>query len=135
MEEPFEPSSIDMVAAALRADASEVNLMMNALVTKVSGILPAAMLQVTYQRTVSDRVARRPGMPTRILMKFEDRMVEMELESASRVKCHVNQVVRGVTISRREVSPQQFFDIVAEEFVNLAAHSHAARVALERMIE
>ena len=124
-----------MVAAALRADASEVNLMMNALVTKVSFILPAAMLQVTYQRTMSDRVARRPGIPTRISMKFEDRMAEVELEGASTVKFNVHQVVRGVVISRREVSPQQFFEILAEEFVNLAAHSQAARVALERIIE
>ena len=135
MGEPFEPSSIDLVAAALRADASDVNLMLSALVTKVSGILPAAMLRVTNQRTISDRVAGRPGMPTHIVMKFEDRVAEMELEGALGVKFHVNQVVRGVVISRREVSPQKFFEIVAEELVNLAAHSHAARDALDRMIQ
>ncbi len=134
MTEPFQSSEIDLIAAALRADMADVEMMVDSLASKLKAILPASMIEVTTQRSMADRIAKRPGHASALRVVFPDRELRFE-KSGGGLKCQINQVVRGVAISRRQTTLSESLEVLAAEISTLAASSEAARAALARIIE
>ncbi len=135
MSDEFQPSEIDMIAAALRADAADVDLLVESLAAKLGTILPAGMLEVSSQRSMADRIAKRPGRTTSLLVTFPSRVLSFQINQRGGVDCQVNQVVRGVAISRRQATLAECLEALANEVAALAASSEAARAALARILQ
>ena len=129
------PSSIDMIAAALRADARDIEVLANSLSTKLSTILPPGMLDVTYEQSLKDRIAKRPKKAIAIRVTTAERTLTIDRRPASAIVYQINQIVRGVVISRREVDLSDWLQALAQELANLATNNEKARDALSQLLE
>jgi hypothetical protein len=91
------------------------------------------MVDVQYQRSMGDRLAGRPGTPVALRITFPDRRLELRA-TRGWPDAEVQQVVRGVVLSRRQVAVEEWVRILAEELTSLAARNSAARAALASLL-
>jgi hypothetical protein len=133
--DPFGPDTVDLVASALTAsaDSSDVAMFVRVFTRGFAGALPDEMVDVDYERSLGDRLAGRPGTPVALRITFPDRRLELRA-TRGWPDAEVQQVVRGIVLSRRQVAVEEWVRTLAEELTNLAARNAAARAALASLL-
>ncbi len=126
----------DLLAAALRSDAREVDTLVRVLASSLAETLPPAMVEVQRDRSLADRVGRRPGTPVAVTVTGPD--VRLRLAAAKHhggsPDAEVHRVVRGVTISRQQVGLDDWVQALATLITEQARTSAEARAALSRLL-
>jgi hypothetical protein len=132
----LQPSSGDevaLLAAALRAETNDLATYERVLVASLSETLPPGTVEVDRDRTMSDRIAGRPGSPRAIRIHLGETTLELTV-TKGRLVGTVGRSVRGVAISRREVPLGEWATSFAEALSAFANESADARAALERLL-
>jgi hypothetical protein len=126
-------ASIDVLAAALRRDAADLELYAKVLTGSLADALPPGAVALARRRTVGDRLAGREGRLEKLDVALDDRRLTLTL-TQGRPQGEVATVVRGVVLSRTPVALDAW---VAELAAALAARARSdarARAALERLV-
>ena len=133
--EPSGPTSVDLVANALaaQADFSDVAMFTRVFTRGFGEALPEGMVDVEYARSVGDRLAGRPGTPVALRLTFPERRLELRAGKGW-PEAEVQQVVRGVVLSRRQVPVEEWVRTLAAELTALADRNAAARDALATLL-
>jgi len=124
---------VDLVAAAIRADTADLDAYHRVLSATVSDLLPVGMVEVDRERTMKDRMAGREGRATSIRIRLGERTLELVARRGALVAT-VAREVRGVVISRQEVSVGEWTQLLAQYLAQLAAESADARLALSKLL-
>ena len=124
---------IELLAAALRADASDVVAFTRVVVETLAGTLPKGLVEVDRKRTMADRLAGRDGAAVAVRARFDTRELELRHGPAG-AETEIRTVVHGVVLSRRSVPVSEWTRALAEELTALAGHSADARNALGRLL-
>lgn len=123
-----DPTSIDVLSAALRADASDTETFFAVLAGKLADSLGDA---VTLVRG-GGRFRKDPKV-RRVEVRLGEQTYEAERDGA-RVVCRVRRTVRGVVLKTEEVDLDRWLQALAEGLSAEAARSSAARAALEGLL-
>jgi hypothetical protein len=131
--EPAGSDEVALLAAALRADTADLATYERVLVGSLAETLPTGCVEVVRDRSMSDRLAGRPGVPRAIRIHLGE--IDLELTSTKgRLVGTVGRSVRGVAISRKEVALGEWTTSFAEALSAFAKESLEARSALERLL-
>lgn len=121
-----------MVAAALRQDAADVATYANVLTVTLADVLPAGSVTVEYERSLSDRLKGRPGHPSQVVVRLGERT--LFLSGGHRPVAEIHHEVRGVVLSREQVSLDVWAETLARGLVAQADASARAAEALRRLV-
>ena len=125
--------SLEMVAAALRADSADVAVYARVLTESLAGALPPGCVQVDRDRSLADRMQGRPGRVTKITVRLGDQVMTLTpRESAPAAE--ICKEVRGVVLSRRPVGIQEWAGELARALVSYADQNAEAAQALRRLV-
>lgn len=124
---------VALLAAALRADVGDLATYERVLVATLADSLPSGCVEVDRDRSLSDRLANRPGTVRAIRVTLGDQTLELAQQRA-RLVGTLARSVRGVAISRRELPLDAWSTALAAALSNFAQESAAARAALERLL-
>jgi hypothetical protein len=122
----------DMVAAALRQDAADVTTYARVLTVTLADVLPPGSVEVEYERSLSDRLKGREGHPSRIVVRLGERT--LFLAGGGRPVAEIHHEVRGVVLSRDQVTLDVWLQALARELVAQADESARAAEALRRLV-
>jgi hypothetical protein len=122
----------DMVAAALRQDAADVATYARVLTVTLADVLPPGSVEVEYERSLSDRLKGREGHPRRIVVRLGERT--LFLAGGGRPVAEIHHEVRGVVLSRDQVTLDVWVQALARELVAQADASARAAEALRRLV-
>src|SRR5262245_48857237 len=122
----------DMVAAALRQDAADVATYARVLTVTLADVLPPGCVTVEYERSLSDRLKGRDGHPSRIVVRLGERT--LFLAGGGRPVAEIHHEVRGVVLSRDEVTLDVWVQALARELVAQADANSRAAEALRRLV-
>jgi hypothetical protein len=122
----------DMVAAALRKDAADVATYARVLTVTLADVLPPGSVTVEYERSLGDRLKGRQGHPSRIVVRLGERT--LSLTGGHRPVAEVHHEVRGVVLSRDQVSLDVWVQTLARELVAQAEADARAAEALRRLV-
>jgi hypothetical protein len=125
--------SVSLLAAALRADAADLESYERVLAATIQTVLPEGMLEIVRERTMADRIASRPGKVVAIRAHFGDASLELT-SGRSGLQGLLIREVRGVTISSKPVTLGEWTHLFAEHLEVIASESAAARAALARFL-
>ena len=133
--EPLGPDSVELVASALTAsaDLSDVAVFVRVFTRSFAEALPDSMVEVDSDRSLADRLAGRPGTPTAVRISFPDKRLELRA-TGGWPDAEVQQVVRGVVLSRRQVPVEEWVHTLAAELTGLAERNARARAALAALL-
>jgi hypothetical protein len=121
---------LHLIAAALRADSSDVASYTRVLTSTLGDALPADMVTVEHKRSLADRMSGRPGEPVRLTVTTDDQ--ELELRTGGRGE--IRQIVHGVVIKRRRVGVDEWLGALAGVLADRARRSASARAALTNLL-
>ena len=130
MTEPDDGLSLEMIAAALRADSADVSVYARVLTESLGEALPADCVTIERgRRTMADRRNGRPGQVETITVRLGDRVLTLGVQEGRPPAAEICREVRGIVLSRQPATLQQWVDELARA---LAAHAqqnaHAAEV-------
>ena len=125
---------VDALAAALRADASDLDVYARVLTTSLAAALPAEMVGVDRDRSLADRLAGREGRVRAIRIALGDWELTLSPGDSGVPVAQARQKVRGVAISSREVSLDEWATLLATGLAKRARDSADARAALGRLL-
>jgi hypothetical protein len=133
--EPLGPNTVDLLASALSAgaDFSDVAMFTRVFTRSFGEVLPPGMVDIEYSRTMGDRLAGRPGTPVALRLTFPERRLELRA-TRGWPDAEVQQVVRGVVLSRRQVPVEEWVATLAAQLTDLAQRNAAARAALASLL-
>ncbi|HEX6858189.1 MAG TPA: hypothetical protein VF204_23080 [Streptosporangiaceae bacterium] len=132
--EPGEGSpSLEMVAAALRADSADVAIYAQVLTSSLGESLPPGCVTVNRQRSMSDRMKGRPGEVQKITVRLGDRVMTLGVDRGVPA-AEICREVRGVVLSRQPVPLGQWAQELAKALVEYAEQNAATASALRRLI-
>ena len=131
--EPVDGPSLDMVTAALRADSSDIAIYAKVLTESLGEALPPDCVEVTRDRSVSDRMKGRPGQVTKITIRLGDQVLTLRLTGGAPV-AEVCREVRGVVLSRQTVPVGQWAAELAKALVSHAERNADTAEALRRLV-
>jgi hypothetical protein len=121
-------TDFDLLAASLRADATDLRAFVEALAAKLEGAFGEHV-----------RVDRKGGMlggrkrVRRIALRIGEDEYELEHDDG-RVTCRRRTVVRGIALKNEELALEQWIDDVSRTLVQEARSSERGRAALERLL-
>jgi hypothetical protein len=125
----MEEGSFDMVAAGLRADATDLNAFVEALAVKLEGALPG---RVT--------IARQGGLFSRskgvreISVDMGDSRYSL-VSNGGRIETTRRNEVRGIAIKSEPLELDEWIAALSRELEAAARESADGRRALERLLE
>jgi hypothetical protein len=125
--------SLGRLVEALTADRASVASLARILTGVLADALPVGLVEIDYERSMSDRLKGREGEPVAVKVMLGDRVLSM-YQHHGRVKAEIARSVRGVILSRNEVSITDWITALAEEVRALAEQDAAARAALQRLL-
>jgi hypothetical protein len=121
-----EPVDFELVAASLRADASDLRVFVEALTTKLEQSFPGRC-----------RVQRAgllgKGEVRRVSIEVGDSRYELQNDEGA-VSARRSSVVRGITLKNEELGLDEWIDALAAEVVAEASRSERGRLALEKLL-
>ena len=125
--------SLEMVAAALRADSSDIAIYASVLTQSLGESLPPGCVSVERSRSMADRMQNRPGTVTRIVVRLGEKTLTLGTQRGAPVAeiCHE---VRGIVLSRTTVPIAQWAAELAASLVSYAEQNAAAADALRRLV-
>ncbi|HLX41231.1 MAG TPA: hypothetical protein VKR42_11915 [Ktedonobacteraceae bacterium] len=127
--DPMEPMQVEMFAASLRADSTDIKAFMEALAVKLQGSLP-------NQTTV----ARQSGLfakehPVReIAVTLGDYQYRIAREKQGPIITQRAKVVRGIVLKTDQIPLEQWINELATSLAEEASNSASAHAALERFL-
>lgn len=124
----MEPGSdFDLLAASLRADATDMRAFVEALAAKLEASFP--------ERTRVERGGFLGGKRVRKIEceLGEDRYVVEHADG--RVTTRRSKVVRGIALKNEELPIAEWIDALSRELVGEAGRSEQGRAALERLLD
>ena len=133
MTEPGDALSLDLVAAALRADSADVTVYARVLTESLGDALPEGVVTVDRERSVSDRMRGRPGEVARITVRLGDQMLTLAVRRGQPV-AEICREVRGVVLSRRPVQVTEWAAELAKALVAYADQNAQAAQVLRRLV-
>ena len=133
MTEPGDALSLDLVAAALRADSADVTVYARVLTESLGDALPEGVVTVDRERSVSDRMRGRPGEVARITVRLGDQMLTLAVRRGQPV-AEICREVRGVVLSRRPVQVTEWAAELARALVAYADQNAQAAQVLRRLV-
>jgi hypothetical protein len=122
----------DMVAAALRQDAADVATYARVLTVTLADVLPPGSVTVEYERGLADRLKGREGRPSRIVVRLGERT--LFLSGVGRPVAEIHHEVRGVVLSRDQVTLDVWVQALARELLVEAEANARAAEALRRLV-
>jgi hypothetical protein len=125
---------VETLAAALRADSSDLDVYARVLTSSLGSALPAGMVSVQRDRSLGDRLAGRPGVVRSVRIDAGDVVLALASGRGSLPVASVARSVRGVVISSKEIPMQEWVGLLAEHLAASATASAAARAALARFL-
>lgn len=130
---PGDPTDVDLLASALRADTSDLDVYARVLTQSLSEALPAGMVTVDRDRSLGDRLAGRAGVVTGVHIALGDWQLDLAREhGAMQARCA--QRVRGVVISSKPVTVDEWVRLLAARLAEQARASESARAALQALV-
>ena len=133
MTEPGDAVSLDLVAAALRADSADVAFYARVLTDSLGDALPEGVVTVDRERSVSDRMRGRPGEVAKITVRLGDQLLTLAVRRGQPV-AEVCREVRGVVLSRRPVQVTEWAAELAKALVAYADQNAQAAEVLRRLV-
>jgi hypothetical protein len=133
MTEPGDDLSLDLVAAALRADSADVAVYARVLTDSLGDALPEGVVTVDRERSVSDRMRGRRGEVAKITVRLGDQMLTLAVRRGQPV-AEICREVRGVVLSRRQVQVTEWAAELAKALVAYADQNAQAAQVLRRLI-
>ena len=121
---------IDLPAAALRADGTDLEISIEALATSLEQALPG-IASVERHKVGGFRSKRREVW--RIAVPLGDEQFEL-LREDQRTQCTRHKVVRGITLSRQELPMADWIAALVDGLTRGAEVSERDRVALEGLL-
>jgi hypothetical protein len=118
---------LDLLAASLRADASDSAAFLEALAARLEGALPG---QVDVQRKGGLFGGKRVR---RIDVRLADRHYELEGDHGMLVGRR-RSVVRGIALKSEELGVDAWIEGLSADLLALAQRSEQGRLALERLL-
>lgn len=129
-----DPDDVDALAAALRADTADLDIYAQVLTTSLAEALPEGMVTVERNRSLSDRMAGRPGTVRSLRIDTGDATLELARGRGGVPVARVARAVRGVVISSKEVPVDTWVQALADHLATRAKESASARAALARLL-
>jgi hypothetical protein len=125
---------VDALTAALRADATDLDVYARVLTTSLAAALPPEMVGIDRDRSLSDRLAGRPGAVRGIRIVLGDWELTLSPGDSGLPVAQARQKVRGVAISSREVTLDEWARLLATGLAKRARDSAEASAALRRLL-
>jgi hypothetical protein len=128
-DDPSLPMQVEMFAASMRANYTDVGAFLEALATKFQGALPT-----------HTRVNRQGGLFSRehpvkeIVIMLGDYHYRIAKERQGPLLAQRLHVVRGITVGSEELTIEQWIEEVAESLARLSAQNAQAHAALSRFL-
>ena len=125
--------SLEMVMSALRADSSDIAIYAKVLTESLGDSLPAGSVTIERNRSMSDRMANRPGTVTKISVKLGEKNLTLGTQRGAPVAeiCHE---VRGIVLSRNQVPIDEWAAELARGLVAQAERNAQTATALRRLV-
>jgi len=133
MTEPGDALSLDLVAAALRADSADAAVYARVLTDSLGDALPEGVVTVDRERSVSDRMRGRPGEVAKITVRLGDQLLTLAVRRGQPV-AEICREVRGVVLSRRPVQVTEWAAELARALVAYADQNAQAAQVLRRLV-
>jgi hypothetical protein len=122
------------LVATLSGDSADVASLSRVLTGALADALPAGMVEIEYDRSMSDRLHGRTGEPVSVTVTVGDNVLTMKQNGRGRPEPIVAHVVRGVVLTRKPVSVTEWITLLADGIRTLAADDATARAALQRLL-
>ncbi len=126
----MEEERFDLVAASVRADASDARALAEALATKLCAALPD---QTTVRRRATRRLSREKRVES-VEVRLGEDTFSLILGGAGALTQRA-RTVRGVVIKREELPLDRWLGALDQALAEEARRSQTARVALEQLLE
>jgi hypothetical protein len=123
------PLQVDLLAASLRADSTDLKAFLEALASKLAGALPQ-QTQVTRQSKLFGR--ERPIRE--IIVTLGEFQYRIAHEGKKPVLTLRARVVRGIVLKTELLPMDQWINELAADLAQEAMDSAQARIALERFL-
>jgi hypothetical protein len=133
MTEPGDELSLEMVAAALRADSADVTVYARVLTQSLGESLPPDCVTVEHERSMSDRMRGRPGTVSKVTARLGDQVMTLSVRGGV-TTAEICREVRGVVLSRQPVPVTQWASELARALVSYAEQNAAAAQALRKLV-
>ncbi len=124
-----EPLQVDMLAASLRADATDLKAFMEALANKLEGALPDATM-VTRQ----NKLFAREHPVKEVVIMLGDYQYRIVHEPPKPLLTLRAKMVRGIVLKTEQLRMDQWIDALAGDLAQEATQSAQAHAALERFL-
>jgi hypothetical protein len=126
--------SLDMVAAALRADSADVAIYARVLTDSLGDSLPPGCVTVDRDRpSMSDRIHGRAGQVSKVTVRLGDKVMTLGVQRGAPV-AEICSEVRGVVLSRQQVQLGIWAQELARALVDHAEQNAEAAQALRRLV-
>jgi hypothetical protein len=123
-----------LLAASLRANRTDIESYASVLSDALGSALPAGMVTVERKRSMADRMAGRPGQVEALLVATDDRQLELR-QGRHGLAAQIRQVVRGVVLSRKDVSLDDWVRELAAALNGVAERDARAADALHQLLD
>jgi hypothetical protein len=124
-----QPLDLDLVAASLRADASDIAAFVEALAVKLEQALPGA---VRVER--ARRGFRGPRWVREISLDAGGLRLILRRNEADAVQCSASRVSGGIVLKTEPVELERWIEQLGRALVEEAGRSLRTREALERLM-
>jgi len=119
---------LDLLAASLRADATDTAAFLEALATRLEGALPG---QVDVER--KGRLFGGAKHVRSIAVRLGDTHYEVAADGGA-VEARRRSVVRGIALKSETLGLDAWIDALSRDLLALAEQSDRGRAALERLL-
>ena len=128
------PPRVELVAAALRRDLSDLDLYAHFLQATLEESLPPGMLEVTRSPSLSDRLRGRPGPVASLAVTVEDRRYVLHPHRGA-PRAEVVHVGRGLELDHDDVPLDAWIAQLAGALSRHAESNARAAEALARITD
>lgn len=124
-----EPLQVDLLAASLRADTTDLKAFLEALAVKLEGAMPDNTVVARQNKLFS-----REHPVREILITLDEYQYRISHEQQGPLLAQRAKVVRGIVLKTDQLSMDQWIGELAEGLARQAQTSSQARIALERFL-
>jgi hypothetical protein len=125
--------ALGTLVEALTADRASVASLARVLTGVLADALPPEVVQVDYQRTMSDRLHGRQGEAVGLRVGLGDATLTIA-QRGGQVDAEIANTVRGVVLSRHKMTVTEWITALVEGMRAIAEQDAAAREALQRLL-
>ena len=119
---------LDLLAASLRADASDVHAFVEGLAVKLEDAVPGRVHVYRWRGGF-----RKPKQVQRIVLDAGDRRLELRL-AAGAIETSCSRMSGGIVLRRESLDVDAWLAALGEALRDEAKRSDATRAALERLM-